>query len=170
MIVPARTLPSRKVVPAFQIDDSLAAAILRVKWSLDRDGYLGGMRKKKHRSLAYVVFCLANGRPPAPGLQIDHVNGDKLDNRACNLEEVTQLENLRRRPRAGKLRSEANRDLPKGIYRQKPADNRGKKLKGYTVYLWSPKHKKLLFGGSYTNLQDAVAGKEKLLSTLEVFL
>ena len=31
-----------------------------------------------------------------PGMQIDHVNGDPLDYRACNLEQVTPSENMRR--------------------------------------------------------------------------
>ena len=31
-----------------------------------------------------------------PGMQIDHVNGDILDYRACNLEQVTPKENMRR--------------------------------------------------------------------------
>ena len=34
--------------------------------------------------------------PRTPGMQIDHVNGDILDYRACNLEQVTPSENQRR--------------------------------------------------------------------------
>ncbi|MBQ3716835.1 MAG: HNH endonuclease [Paludibacteraceae bacterium] len=34
--------------------------------------------------------------PRTPGMQIDHVNGDILDYRACNLEQVTPSENMRR--------------------------------------------------------------------------
>jgi hypothetical protein len=34
--------------------------------------------------------------PRTPGMQIDHVNGDPLDYRACNLEQVTPSENMRR--------------------------------------------------------------------------
>jgi hypothetical protein len=36
-----------------------------------------------------------------PGKEIDHINGDKMDCRLCNLEEVTPEEN---RKRAGLLR------------------------------------------------------------------
>jgi hypothetical protein len=38
--------------------------------------------------------------PKPPGMFIDHINGVKLDNRACNLEYVTHQENV---SRAGKL-------------------------------------------------------------------
>lgn len=40
------------------------------------------------------------GLPPKPsdGLVVDHLNGATLDNRKCNLEIVTHLENMRRAP------------------------------------------------------------------------
>ena len=41
-----------------------------------------------------IAFAFLGPRPK--GLHIDHVNGDKADNRACNLEYVTPQENTRR--------------------------------------------------------------------------
>ena len=33
---------------------------------------------------------------PSPGMEVDHKNGDKMNNRRCNLEVVTKQGNLRR--------------------------------------------------------------------------
>ena len=60
------------------------------------DGYvrLGGNRNGRlyaHR----LVWETVNGPIPV-GLEIDHRNGKKADNRACNLDAVTRSENVRR--------------------------------------------------------------------------
>lgn len=65
----------------------------------DKRGYrevsirVNGVRKRfsVHRLVAFA-FC--DGY--APGLHVDHLNGDKSDNRACNLEWVTCEENVSR--------------------------------------------------------------------------
>lgn len=70
------------------------------------DGYvrLGG----KYRPWQYahrLIWETVNG-PIADRLQIDHLNGRKADNRLCNLELVTQSENVRR--------AVANGQMPRG--------------------------------------------------------
>jgi hypothetical protein len=53
---------------------------------------------------AHILVASAFLPPPQPGERvIDHVNGDKTDNRSCNLEWVTQQENTRRAVAAGRF-------------------------------------------------------------------
>lgn len=56
-----------------------------------RVGLIDGQTHRAHR----VVWALYFGRPPEG--QIDHINGDRSDNRIENLREVTALENSRNR-------------------------------------------------------------------------
>lgn len=55
---------------------------------------------KAHR----LVWAWFNGGPPPDGSQIDHLNGDKGDNRPENLELVTPSENIRRSYANGRRR------------------------------------------------------------------
>lgn len=73
------------------------------------DGYvrLGG-RHSAYQYAHRLVWEVANGPIPS-GLQIDHLNGRKTDNRACNLEAVTQSENVRRALAAGLMPRGAER-------------------------------------------------------------
>ncbi len=47
-----------------------------------------GRMHKAHR----VAFAILHGRWPSPGC--DHINGNTLDNRACNLREATHSQNM----------------------------------------------------------------------------
>ena len=63
------------------------------------DGYsrallhLSGVRARSHPVHRLVMAAFL--RPCPAGLQVNHKNGDKLDNRLCNLEYVTHKENMR---------------------------------------------------------------------------
>ena len=86
-------------VKGYQAVKYLKAKILRCV--IDKYGYLRITFKKRgsyfvHRLIASAWFGNSN-------LQIDHLNGNKHDNRVCNLEYVTGLENMRRAWRNGQI-------------------------------------------------------------------
>lgn len=67
--------------------------------ALNRDGYKIGLIFRRNYQAHRVAFALHYGR--WPGGQIDHVNGDKDDNRPENLREATRSQNMRNRPGYG---------------------------------------------------------------------
>lgn len=58
-----------------------------------RNGYMSLMFLGRARLLHRMAFIVFHGRPPHD--QLDHMNGDRSDNRICNLREVTNEENGR---------------------------------------------------------------------------
>lgn len=81
--------------------------------------------KQMHFMVHRIVWVAAHG-PLEPGQQIDHLNGEKCDNRLDNLEAVSGRENMRRAARNG---------LTNGGWRDGPRDRKtgqfiGKKRAG----------------------------------------
>lgn len=72
------------------------------KWQLSKDGYAIASEyssKTKNNKLIYM-HRLINATPS--GLDTDHINGDKLDNRSSNLRSLTRSKNqLNRRTMCG---------------------------------------------------------------------
>lgn len=73
-------------------------------------GYAGFHLWDKDRKKNLVFYVHRYLMDPSPGLTIDHINGDKLDNRRANLREATYSENLRNRPGTAS-------SLVKGVYK-----------------------------------------------------
>lgn len=62
--------------------------------TLDVYGYMRGMFQRKHYQAHRVVFFLTHGYWAE---QVDHIDGDKLNNHPDNLREVTQNQNQHNR-------------------------------------------------------------------------
>lgn len=72
------------------VDDEDFDVLNRHKWSVTNKGYVvrAGPRPKRRQILLHRVV---NQTPD--GLQTDHINGNKLDNRRCNLRSATNTTN-----------------------------------------------------------------------------
>lgn len=64
--------------------------------SLDKDGYVVVRYEERPQKLHRVLFALVNGPIPL-GLQIDHINGVRSDNRISNLRVLTNALNTQNR-------------------------------------------------------------------------
>lgn len=63
------------------------------KW-INSNGYYQVRLDNKSATLHSLLLLVFLGPPPQKNMQINHIDGDKLNNSLCNLEYVTQRENL----------------------------------------------------------------------------
>lgn len=90
-----------KARPANMFPDAASAARWNGRYAgtpaltaKNASGYLTGIVLGRHVKAHSVAFAIAHGRWPR---EIDHINGDKEDNRLVNLREVTRQENSKNR-------------------------------------------------------------------------
>lgn len=86
------------------VDDEDYAELSRYRWSLHNRGYACRWSPAANRQ---VLMHRTLMRPP-PGLVVDHINGNKLDNRRENLRVVTQAQNARN----AKVRADSSSGVP----------------------------------------------------------
>lgn len=63
----------------------------------NKDGYKDVNLDGKNFRLHRVAYLLMTGNWPETGLEIDHINGDRSDNRWCNLRIATKSQNMMNR-------------------------------------------------------------------------
>ncbi len=71
------------------------------KWSLAK-GYARRGQQTDYKQTTILLHREIMGLAPGDGLSVDHINGDKLDNRRGNLRVVSHAENLQNRTSANK--------------------------------------------------------------------
>ncbi len=85
------------------VDDQDLEWLSRWKWYCDKDGY--AVRRRSDKGVYRSTFMHRVIMQTPADLQTDHINGDRLDNRRCNLRVCTNMENQqnirKRNPRGG---------------------------------------------------------------------
>ncbi|MGE7139167.1 HNH endonuclease [Luteibacter sp. NPDC031894] len=79
------------------VDDDAPSCVFEAKWYAKKSGYDGYFYavSKSFGRQGVRLHRLIVGAPE--GMCVDHINGDTLDNRRCNLRVCTNTENLRNR-------------------------------------------------------------------------
>lgn len=116
------------------IDNARLADVLVRRWTDDGAGYAKAGGLKLHHLIA--------GRPPA-GMVVDHINGDKLDNREENLRTVTPQVNQRNRFSATARSASGHRNV---VW--------NKRLGKWQVYL--SLDGEAVYGGTFADLEKAI--------------
>lgn len=70
--------------------------------ALSKDGYRVGLYKRKQYMAHRLVWAMMTGCWPK---MIDHINGDRSDNRPSNLREATHTQNMRNKKKADGTKS-----------------------------------------------------------------
>lgn len=86
------------------VDDDVYAKLSCFKWSLHGDGYAARGYNSNKRIVIVKLHHEVIGKP-TEGYEVDHINGDKLDNRKDNLRFVTHQQNMWNR---GKLKTNSS--------------------------------------------------------------
>jgi len=95
------------------VDDEWFEPLNRFSWIITGKGYAYRMVQP---GFGIMMHRVINMTPE--GLQTDHINGNKLDNRVANLQNCTNAENARKRHRTVKSKSgfRGVRQIPSGKF------------------------------------------------------
>lgn len=123
---------------SFMIDKCDLETVKDYCWTFDNNGYvISGRNVRIHRLIMN----------PPKGMTVDHINGDRSDNRRCNLRVCTQAQNSH-----NKHSSPLNKSGKIGVYLNK------KSLK------WIAQigvNNKTIHLGTYENLDDAISARKE---------
>lgn len=76
------------------IDDQELDIFSKYKWNISSKGYVYGyLGRFNNKNLRGYIHRLLLNNPPYPKYQVDHINGNKLDNRRSNLRIVDNSKN-----------------------------------------------------------------------------
>lgn len=100
------------------VDDADYLELSRFTWHITSHGYAGRINTK-HAKPSSVLMHRQIIAPPAD-LVVDHINGNRLDNRRENLRVCTTKENLRNRKSVSANNSTGFRGVYRGISRHRP--------------------------------------------------
>lgn len=81
------------------VDDVDFNIINQLKWHLSGSGYA---RARPGMDCDIFMHRFIMGDPPFPKADVDHINGNRLDNRRCNLRWATRSQNLRNKRKSSK--------------------------------------------------------------------
>lgn len=127
----------------FTIDKSDFIKIINIKWYSSSNLYVRSYKNRKpiylHR---FIMSCPKNK-------VVDHINGDVLDNRKCNLRICTKKQNLQNRQL-----QKNNKSGFRGVYKNKKSWRAFVSLNGVTKHL-----------GSFKTKKEAADNRDKAAST-----
>lgn len=146
--------PFSPCAPAYV--DAVDADLASRSWICSKWGYLRAVFRRNGKrtevSLHRLILERRLGRPIDPGMFADHVNGDRLDNRRCNLREVTPAESSWNRG--------AHRTW-RGVEREVPVLGAYRRI-GNTTNPWRAQIRHLgrqIYLGVYATREEAVAAR-----------
>ena len=93
-----------KTIPLTQgkvtiVDDEDFDELNKYKWCISASGY--AVRNRSRKIGKILLYMAKEILPCSTGIVVDHINGNKLDNRKKNLRRCTQAENSRNRHSTG---------------------------------------------------------------------
>jgi len=88
-------------IAGLRIDQCDAHLLEDHRYAVDRNGYLRRGTTVAGKNIA--IYLHREIMEPPAELHVDHINGNKLDNRRCNLRILTRQQNYTNRPRGANV-------------------------------------------------------------------
>lgn len=113
-----------------------------IGWHVDSKGYARGSYKGKNRFMARLIMKIDD-----PKIYVDHINGNTLDNRKCNLRLANNSQN-----QANRQMHSTNTTGYRGVCWAKDTQKWQASIKV---------NRKSIYLGQYTNIEDAANAYKK---------